>query len=342
MAEAANSIKPDVRLVEARYLSILQAKSLEQLEDRVVSTLVDRMSEQISQLRLPIRLSKIAADFLIEPKPLAISGSHDGELGFDTSKKRFVIKLCGAARSDEQTHLTRQRFTYAHEMAHRFFFIEQSDESYVRAIDLLTADLPVAQKIRHRRLLNGIEERLCNQIARRVLIPDSLLLEHCDLHEWFNRKEGLYRSLSRAAAEFGVSRECLIVRIGSAIRRGVMIVEDSKCLIVVAKTRGPITQRGDETLRINACFFPRKLNERIVNAPFPGFELRRFGVVAEEFFESGFTRRTPSAGEMDVPLALTSHKRNADAVATHLRGWWKSHGNNPDFRRLYAWGTLVI
>lgn len=342
LGKATRSAEKDIKSAEARYLSLLQADSLEQLEERVVSTLVNQLSEQISRRSLPLRLSKIAPLFLIDPKPVGISGTHDGELQFDRSKNRFVIKLCRGSRSDEQTQLTRQRFTYAHEMAHRFFFIEQKEESWIRAINALTENLPAAQRIRDRRRLNQIEEGLCNRIAHRVLIPDRLLLEHCDLDEWFGSQALLYRSLSRTAAEFGVSRECLIVRIGGAIRRKVMVPQDGKCLMVVAKTRGTINQRGKEALRISVCFFPRKLNERIVDAPFPGFELRRFGPTAEEFFESGFTGPLSSAGEIDLPLTLTSHKRMEDSVPTRLVGWWRSHGTNPDYRRLYAWGKLIV
>ncbi|HEY6803738.1 MAG TPA: ImmA/IrrE family metallo-endopeptidase [Pyrinomonadaceae bacterium] len=337
----ANRAASNNESIEARYLRILKAASIEELEERIVSKLVQGLSNQIEQRVLPLKLSKIANQFLIEPRPLKISGSHDGELEYNQGKNRFFIKLCSPTSATDQPLLNRQRFTYAHEMAHRFFFVEQ-ENVWVRAIDLATATtLSPAERIRERRHLNHIEESLCNRIAHSVLIPDSILLERCNLDHWFGRKDALYRTLSKASNEFGVSRECMVARIGTAIRRKVIEPKDGKCLMVIAKSRGTITQRGREALRVKVCFFPRKLNDQALAVPFPGFELHRFGPTAEQFFEQGFGSGD-SSGEMDLSLSLSRHSNRETQVPTRLVGWWRSYGTTPSYRRLCVWGTLSL
>jgi hypothetical protein len=328
---------------ESRYLRLLGATNIKKLEEQVISTILSGIDNQIKQRSLPIRLSKIAASFLIQPVPQRIQGSHDGELNYDQDKNSFVIKLCSPNAREEQARTKRDRFTYAHEMAHRFFFLEHAERGWIRALDLSTENLSASQALLDRWHLNNLEESLCNRIARRVLIPDTLLLERCRLDQWFSGEHTLYRHLSKTANDFGVSRECLIVGISSAIRRKVIEATDSVVLMVIGKTTGPINRRGKEALRVSVCSFPKRFLEYPVDAPFPGFELRRFGSEAEEFFERAITNPAESHGEISIPISLKSKRSEQTVPTPRLVGWWNSYGGlNPGHRKLCVWGKLTI
>ena len=77
------------------------------------------------------------------------------------------------------------RFTYAHEVAHRFFSVKEGGK-WCRARDLATSDLPLADEMKQKITLSRIEEGLRNSIARRVLIPDDQL-HAVDLRDWFGK-----------------------------------------------------------------------------------------------------------------------------------------------------------
>lgn len=330
--------------VHARYLELLGASTVRELEERVVGTLLESMASSLNRQQLPIKLSKVAHQFSIEPKPEFIPGTHDGEIHFDPDRKRFVIKLCTKGAVADRRRLVRERFTYAHEMAHRFFFVQREQDEWSRAIDLLTSELPEIESMKARRRLNAVEETLCNRIAQRVLMPDPILRNLCSLPAWWHQKDGFYGKLRETAQRFHVSRECLLVGISSAIRRQVLHPPDGMFLMVIGRNRGPLTNRGKEALRISIGIFPRALSGCRIADPFPGFELRRFGVEAENSFSEVFEDLTISEGDIEIPLSFPISGEPDAQTGSCLQGHWRSFNtaqHSDKSRKLLVWGTLI-
>jgi hypothetical protein len=335
----------DPKTAEAHYLKMLRADTVKDLEEQFVSTLLEHLSDQILNQSLPIRLSKIAPKLQIQSRPQFINGFHDGELRFDAAKQKFIINLCNPESAVQERSLRRQRFTYAHEMAHRFFFVPDENQGWTRAIDLTTAAVTADSKLQTRRRLNDIEEPLCNRIAQRVLMPDDLLSSRCKLHDWFDGEQNFYESLSGTANDFGISRECLIVGMGDAIKRKILKFDAgwSWCLFILNRSQGLINRRGKEALRISVNIFPREVDGQLIRAPYPYCEVRYLGREAEEFFGKAFVQPQPSGGRVDLTLSLTLIKPKGAGVSGRLLGWWRSYGmGSNEFRRICVWGLLCL
>lgn len=111
------------------YLDMLGVDNLKDLENSIVGQIIQIIKElsRNGTTVLPIYLARVASSFLIEPKPRIIYGKNDGEIIFDEVANKFEIRLHSINPNitlKELAENTRYRFTYAHEFAHRFFFVE--------------------------------------------------------------------------------------------------------------------------------------------------------------------------------------------------------------------------
>lgn len=315
-----------------RYFALLGAVDRKELEDRIISDIATAVREEWGQGgALPIRLSSVAARFKIRPKPQLIAGSHDGEIEFDEHQAEFVIRLCTPRQDATISELgkhPRFRFTYAHEVAHRFFFVPWNG-SWKRALDIITADLHDASQLKEKITLRRLEEGLCNNIARRVLVPDELIAKYCNVREWFNTEERFFEKLSDAARRFGVSRDCLLLRLEkSFVHDGL----ERNCAIVIGSSAGNVTAKGRYTLRVRNGILPSRVGGTEVGY-YPGIQAEKLGDQAYQFVVENLAAGDPVAGRVRVPLRIGDHP------ARLLTGWWRLLGHD-DEKRMMIWGQL--
>jgi hypothetical protein len=309
--EVGFSVSARTESFRKKYLQLLGASSAKDLEEQIVGTVVRALRDG-PKANLPVRLSRVARQFKIRPRPELISGAHDGEITFEAAPGEFIIKLCseGGTSLSDTSPGPRMRFTYAHEFAHRFFYVE-SGEKWERALNVVTKDLEVAEQMRHRITLRNTEEGLCNRIARRLLIPDDFVAENCPTGKWFAKGETFFTQLTTVARSLGVSRDCLLVRLQDAVSE-----RTSNCALIVGYSKGPITQRSASKLRIISGLFPSSLGPAAPRQFYPGAEWAKFGEVAFNFVASRLQAGRPASS--DATLHLRVRGRDADLA---LRGW---------------------
>lgn len=156
-------------------------KSPTEYASYIADLLLDKVKEK-SPLTPPIMLSSVAGDFSIQPEP-NIENMDDayGMINFDKTKGEFIITLRGDCMQDEAQHPWQEshlnlmgRFTYTHEIAHRFLFIPKGDGNFINARNETLKKVEDPNPFYH---LRELEEMSCNLIARRTLIPSPLVAE---------------------------------------------------------------------------------------------------------------------------------------------------------------------
>jgi hypothetical protein len=339
----AEASEPE-RSVRRKYLSLLGSEDTSRFEDAVVKRIVDALSEQPSRSTLPVRLSTVANQFLVRPEPEIIAGNHDGQIDFDSRSGMFVIKLCRSTDSppgSKGASLARLRFTYAHEMAHRFFFIQRSN-LWVRALDAAVAGLPALATMKERITLNRIEEGMCNNIARRLLIPDTCLISDCKIGEWFNEGRAFFRLLADKAKTFGVSTDCLLVRLQKASRMDEIDWHDSSFAFLISLSRGHVLRRGELKPRVVTALMPRNVGDFKLRPIYPGFSFEKFGNEAVEAITQLLSGRAQPCGRTQQQVTLFGKKGTGSPTEDFLiDGWWQmlSSDSTPS-PRLLLWGKL--
>jgi hypothetical protein len=309
-----------------QYLQLLGAASTKDFEDQVVGAVTQALCGH-PRSGLQVRLSKVARDFNIRPLPEFIPGAHDGEITFQQPPGEFVIKLCNADGNSLRARAAepRMRFTYAHEFAHRFFFVHVGDK-WERALHVVTSNLDTAERMRHRITLRRIEEGLCNRIARRLLIPDEFLDVNWPA-DWLSEGEKFFDLLSVVAGSLGVSRDCLLVRLQDIAPEGA-----SHCAFVVGYSKGPVTQRGASKPRIVSGIFPSCLGSGKSRQFYPGAEWASFGECALNFFVERIQAGKPLLS--DITLEVGGGVPKGMWV---LRGWARIMSPNS----MLIWGHLM-
>jgi Zn-dependent peptidase ImmA (M78 family) len=326
---------------EQEYLRLLAASSTKELEDRIVNSLTTALIEASPDSAIPVRLSMVADRFQVKPEPKLVRGHYDGELEFDPVDQRFVITLCTDHPElplFKLPHQTRLRFTYAHELAHRFFYV-RAGESWLRARDLATQTLRLADQMEQRITLGRLEERLCNKIAARVLIPDRYISDGCDLGAWFSDSRQFYLRLSSEARSLGVSRDCLLIRLRETASRCQM---GPHVAFIVGRSAGPINKRAAFTLRVLTSLSPAEIGGQKLSV-YPGMEVEKLGETAAKFFCSLIGMSSQEEGRVQVPICL-GHKKKSMA---NLDGCWRvlnaqNRVNSSGDSRILLWGRLTL
>ena len=307
------------------YLGLLGAKTTHEVEARIVHQIAAALAES-GKNTIPLRLSTVARGFSILPVPQFVSIDHDGEIAFDEKIARFVIRL---RRPEQPTSMRslgsnpRYRFTYAHEMAHRFFFVEHGG-TWKRALDVATAGLDLASRLREKITLSRIEEGMCNSVARRILIPDSFLSTHCPLDEWFSEGSKFFSLLTSAARSCCVSRDVLLLRLEKSRSF------DGGFAMIIGFSTGPVIHRGRRLLRVLSGLLPSG-EESNGLAIYPGIPVQDLGLEMVQFAAEAVRSADSVTREFRLPL------RKSNGNLSAIAGWWRSLGKD---ERFIMWGRL--
>jgi hypothetical protein len=322
----------DFSFVLAKYLEALGAESFQALEDRTVNTLLRAWKASANGTpRLPVRLSNVVEAFDILRRPRVIEGRQDGDIRFDEEYRRFQITLYSEnpdlSLDELASRYPRTRFTYAHEVAHRFCYVEDGGQ-WLRALDIATAHLDHAVRLQHRITLGRREEGFCNSVARRVLIPDEYMRGMCKVDEWLGSGPDFSRRLSETAHKFGVSWQCLFVSLKRCLPSG---LPDPYCVMTAGRSAGPVTQRGRVALRLLTGILPTSARDRDVGWH-TGLDLSTLGTSTGSVIEDLLGGQR-ARGDVELLMCFPKQQR------LRLRGWFRILGAGKDVTtRAVVWG----
>lgn len=295
-------------------------------------------------------MSEITSQFLINPQPEIAVGSDGGSIAFNYRDKRFLIKLftedphrSGAFTKSDLSN--RLRFNYAHEVAHRFFFVPE-DDVWVRAIHKVVKSEDGSDRIRALRALTDVEEGICNNIARRVLIPDDILLNTISpslISDLDANHQGFIQTLDRTSKELLVSKECLLVRLRHGVASGIIKTPPCFALFVVQNSGSKKTIPTSGTIKIRVPMLPRTVFDIRVKPAFPGMELKVFGRSADQIVRQ-LIYDYKQTGAVKLPLRLPRPKdeMSSQPALVNLRGWWYKlpQAAKSTESRMIVWGSL--
>jgi hypothetical protein len=343
--------QPEIGSRRREYFSSLGIYDKHSYEDAVVRRLLDAV-DHIAERRFPLKLSRVAHEFLIDPTPRLAIGSQAGGITFDSESQRFVITLfqgsqevAGTQTLDALTASKRLRFAYAHEVAHRFFFV-QNGSIWTRAIQQVTAGLSLAARMRTIRVLNRLEEGMCNNIARRVLVPDhelvstvapSIIAELCQ-----NRGQ-LFGLLDAVARQFGVSRDFLFVRLQRAVDAKMFPVDVPVAAFIFGYSRGSVSDKSAWKLRVRVPLLPLKADGRPLKRLYPGIDITVLGPAIANFVSDALEGdREDGIVRIPIRLCEISGDGGHRGVKAELSGWWHILGQKSgrEGRRVALWGRL--
>lgn len=314
------------------YLDVLGFRSEAELVTHVTSAIRRAIRDRQGDV-IPVAVSAAADAFDVRPEPIMVAMPRDGAIQFDTREGRFVIRINQRISQNTSSRMDanedrvfpdlslyyRSRFTYAHEFAHRFFFVS-ADSAWRRAIDLATQGL---QSDVHRtaiRNLSNYEETLCNRIAGDTLVPETHLIRV--LGDALGKLDGLHLALRRTAHIFRVSQECLLVRIRRALLHSRLTCPPNLCILVVTSSdRKGGEGRSRRDLRIREAIMPTQMSGVRVSALFPGLAIRNLGqeaLFAAEAVLASELGGCPSPVSLQINLAT---KDDNEVIAPRLTGW---------------------
>jgi hypothetical protein len=336
------------------YLELLEADTLGQLEERSVASLKHALQSS-GQLSPPFRLSACAKEFFIEPNPSFVASGAEGYIRFDEGSGRFVIRLPSSAINNQKGRnlfqvgelelLQRHRFTYAHEFAHRFFFVARGG-TWVRAVKLVAESLERRDRGRGADYLSRIEEKLCNNIARRVLVSDEVLARHLgggSAGLSLDADPQFFMKIASAAAECGVSADVMLVHFEKSSGKAWERDGDFFAAIIASSDRKGEGRRGRTDLRARVIVWgPRASGAGGIRRPFPGISVGNFGEPFRKFALDGLRRGRRAAGEVDVPLNIMP--KGATRRVARLLGRWQvvTTAAATDGGSIAVWGTLNL
>ena len=330
--------------VRSLYLRTLGFESRQGIEHDVTNRLANAIREKRGD-SLPVRLSGTLEDFLIDSQPRWNDAIPHGRLEFDESTKRFVVYLgaqwrTGATTGLEEEGCGRLRFTYAHEVAHRFFFVERNG-CWKRALDIVADSVSPSEAFRARRVLSDLEESLCNSIAARVLIPGDKLAELCATRAGFTSDtQGLFcTGVTTVARLFAVTRKCFLVRLRKAIDKEEIHLGGSFCALLcgISNEKGP--SRSHRRMRVTVPIVPSRLGGYQLPRKFNGISVRTFGEPLHDLCAKALTGG-PANGRVEVPLRLrrvVENKQESDFNAWMTGNWRRLKSGE-----VLVWGRLRL
>lgn len=337
------------------YLDTLGFRSEGELLTQVISDIREAICDQQGDI-IPVAVSAAAVAFDVRPKPIMVAMPKDGAIQFDPSEGRFVIRInqtfsrsANSLMDFEEDHYFpdlslyyRSRFTYAHEFAHRFFFVSAAS-AWQRAIDIATQGLQSDVRRIAIRSLSNYEETLCNRIAGDILVPETHLIRVFGGALW--KLDTLHLALRNSAHTFRVSQECLLVRLKRALLHSQLSGPPNLCIFAVIRS----DRKGGETrarheLRIREAILPSKISGAKVSSVFPGLALRNLGQEALSTAEAILASETKGYRlpiNFQITLATTG---GTDLITTRLMGWashlYSDGGAQEKAKGLLIWGLL--
>jgi hypothetical protein len=296
-------------------------------------------------------LATIAPEFDIDPIPKFHPDVNDGQISHDERANRFVIALnaqaAGLSRQTSQLDFEprdpavtwRMRFTYAHEFAHRFFFI-QSGQKYSRAVDLACAEIREPTK-RNAELLKliGVEERLCNAIAGRILIPE---------YDLSRRIAGIGRNNSQLvrfghqvnelSELYGVSREVILVQLQRLWSNIESVSDDTCCFFYLKHSNASgASRRKAMAIRVAIAWLPKYIEGTALSPIFPGLAAENLGKDFSRITTEQMESQTSSHGVFACNLPLLSQDKQA--LSTVFDGYYETKASRY-LMTMLAWGQI--
>ncbi len=349
------SLKP-----HQRYLSLLDVASVQELENRIVSEVLHRVRKHSFYERFgAVRLSRVVDSFDIDPIPQFDAIVPDGRLNYDRTRKRFVItlrsphltisdqsrELFNESHPESESFFTRRlRFTYAHEVAHRFCFIEE-DGHWKRAITAAAARTNKSARFGVLSRLELNEERLCDRVAGRLLIPDDVLadyIEHRLSYPASDRTFDLHKELILGARMFQVSEDCLLVEMQRAVERGKLEFPANLCVLLIRPAhRLARSQIGPRKLRIRTAIMPPIIGNTGLKRVYPGLGAENLGKRFCAWISEIEACVAKNSGEASLPVLLRTDEAGGKDQEFKLNGWWKLTRREKSIEGILIWGILA-
>jgi hypothetical protein len=304
----------------------------------------------------PIRLTPVAREFLIHPSPVFDANIREGRISFDSESGWFRIRLNPASgRNGASVNVAapsavrrRLRFTYAHEFAHRFFFVEH-EGTWNRAASLATHS-------QHGTQICGVvafqEEQMCNRIAADILVPEGVLVRMAMDHGWPASidQKGLLALTSRIAEGLDVTLECVLVRLERAIGRGALAWQDDQIALIIRLSDSTVEGRGSFVPRLQIGFLPGWMSRAPYRSHYPKMAVDRWGIDFAHNVQALLRHETPgTCGHLKTTLRipLTKNRRSTEGRSARMRldGTWRLSESrdvvSPPSRSLFLCGSVA-
>lgn len=313
------------------------AKHISGYADGIVDLLRAKAGEKPD---LPISLSSMAGKFLINPQPDFNLEYifHAAEIDFLPDQDKFVIKMkphllttsADELNGFDDTQLTASgRFTYAHEIAHRFFFIP-TGKKWNRAINLLMQERGYSRFTSIFYYLRNQEENYCSQIARKVLVPADMVASFATDHP------GAF--IPRISQEFLVPIPSALLAWRDAMQKSYLTKDPA---IFVMYLCAVMRKEEVRYIQINASVGPFAGNNLNLRTPFLykastevlGYHLRDLTIT--RFCDRVFQ----DDGSIDIPLILRN--KQGEKVWVRLQGGWQPLADEEFFRSGLLWGHII-
>jgi hypothetical protein len=339
-------------MIRKRYLEALGASNLRSYVQGTIEKLLTSLHNRCAD-NLPVRVSQIAEEFQIEPQPRFDAIPADGQIRFVPELKKFVITLkrsnrqlpssaAGTIESSLPSATARQRFTYAHEFAHRFFFVPGESGYWERAVSVAVRGAPPELANDALRKLIKSEEASCNAIARSLLVPRDLLQRAIGGTFPSSQNSKFLVELTALARMFKVSDECVFVRLQQARSDRDVAISPTLCALMIAQSeKVGAGQLSASRLRIMSSLLPERLHGAEIRPLFPGIRVDNLGEDLVNLAANVIENKRDVMRRATVPLMFT-----VTGLGTFTRqkvvldGWYSviCRGNS---NRAWIWGSVV-
>jgi hypothetical protein len=300
-----------------------------------------------SGVSVPISLSKVADAFTVEARLRdSKTAAPEGCLSFDKELGRFIVyvKLQSAQSVLFLEGLSpRQRFTFMHEIAHRLFFV-QEEKLWVRALEKVLSMSPSIYRTAIAGFLHRLEEKLCNEIAYRVLVPSGYIHEALSKTQYLN-EAGLWQAalpdlIGSVANACQVSLEVSLLRILKAGRAKELHLPGSFILLIIELS----PERPNGLKKVSLAFAPSSLDTTKIKSIYPGITPYHLGLAFNEFCSEVLTvNSVKDSSTINIPVKLVSRQKKGAKdryIEAELDGYWRIFPGSNGNRRAMVWGCL--
>jgi len=305
----------------------------------------------------PTQLSLKAPAYRIKPKPELVDNlCSDGRLQYDAMSDAFTIQLqgrryraiadltlgdfmAGHGSKIQRSLLPRARFTYAHEFAHRLFYVRRGAKEE-RVQDLVLREVHPNHLCSVQTALYDVEERTCDKIAGSVLLPVSALRQAL-LEKVFISK-CFWGALREVQTRHAVTTQCVLVRLQHAIREGAIGPPSQFCLFSIrwTMTKGRMIRKIVARPRIEVVIMPEEIGSSRVRGLFPGIDVENLGGRFQERVVALLDDGAGAPKEVHTEICLLLNKEERKPLIGTFRGWSVITGWD-DSKRLTMWGAVT-
>lgn len=266
---------------------------------------------------------------------------------YDRQSDEFVIVLAdnprihGPDAGAREAIVKHQRFSYAHEFAHRFLFVRR-EGTWTRALAVVARTPQNVPPLVVARKLTTLEERVCNDVAGRLLVPEDALRGVIDtaVRSSTEPKSHIWRVASTVSGTFGVSWWC-------AVRRSVMLMPPSLqealgpsfafLLFGTSSAKGGTSSATKP--RVLDYHWPGRIGTVRIRPLFPGMALDNLGSEITSQVRKLLAGDGWSSGEYSSGLVV--HDGSGAERRVVIRGWWRGWAVGSE-RQVAVHGNLEI